>query len=130
MRIGNIAALLLALLSLAGFAVLLLTDPPPPPPDRAHEEGPPPPIESLCGEVALGGMPRVQVRGDTTVLVLDLDSSFYTMSQANLHLTRAFALSGCTLLETRQRPGGGLRFTGLYPDGAPLRIELKPVGSN
>ncbi len=130
MSTGSTAAILLALLSLAGLAVLLFTDPPVPPPPREPEVGEAPAIEALCGRVALGGMPRVQMRSDTTVLVLDLDGGLYTMTQANQFLTRALASARCAHAETRARPDGGLTFFASYPDGRPLRMELKPVGSS
>lgn len=130
MRTGPVAAVLLALLFLAGLAVLLFTEQPVPPEASPPDGSEPPRIEALCGRVALGGMPRVQMRGDTTVLVLDLDGGLYTMTQANLYLTGALRASICELLETRARSDEGLAFFATYPDGRPLRIELKPVGSS
>ena len=130
MRTGSVAAVLLALVSLAGLAVMLFTDEPEPP---AEEPGPgiePPAIEALCGVVALGGMPRIQMRADTTVLLLDLDGALFTMTQANQFLMSALAEARCLHLETRTRPDGGLTFLASYPDGRPLRMELKPVGTS
>lgn len=130
MGMGSIAAILLAVLSLAGLAVLLLTDEPaPPPPVDLGVPADPPAIEALCGAVALGGMPRVQMRSDTTVLILDLDGALYTMTQANLQLTASLCEARCRLDSTLSRPDGRLTFMAAYPDGKPLRIELKPVGS-
>jgi hypothetical protein len=130
MRTGPVAAVLLAVLFLAGLAVLLFTDQPLPPEITPVDGSDPPRIEALCGRVALGGMPRVQMRGDTTILVLDLDGGLYTMTQANLWLTDALRDARCELIETRARDDDGLAFIATYPDGRPLRIELKPVGSS
>jgi hypothetical protein len=127
LRIGSAMALFIACLGLAGFAVILFTEPPPAP-EPVEPAGDLPEIEGLCGEVALGGMPRIQVRGDTTILVLDLDSGFYTMTQANLHLTRALEECRCELDSTVRRPDGGLSFIAARPDGSRIRIELKPSG--
>lgn len=108
--------------------VMLFRNPPPAAVRIEDDPGDLPRIEDLCGSVALGGMPRIQVRGDTTLLIMDLDGSIYTMPQANLFLTRALELSGCRLDSTVERAGGGLAFHGAYPDGRLLRLELKPVG--
>jgi len=124
------AALLLALLAAAGFVVLLVVEKAPQEVEVEIPEANLPAIETLCGEVALGGMPRLSAASDTTVLVMDLDSGRYSMAQANLALTRDLARAGCTLVRTVARPDGGLDFLALHPDGSPLRLELKPVGSS
>jgi hypothetical protein len=111
-----------------GLVVMVFRNPPPAAVQPLDDPGDLPRIEDLCGSVALGGMPRIQVRGDTTLLIMDLDGSIYTMPQANLFLTRALELSGCRLDSTVEREGGGLTFHGAYPDGRLLRLELKPVG--
>ncbi|KZD20113.1 MAG: hypothetical protein AO394_09080 [Candidatus Fermentibacter daniensis] len=71
----------------------------------------------------------MQMRADTTVLILDLDGALYTMTQANLQLTASLCEARCRLDSTLSRPDGRLTFMAAYPDGKPLRIELKPVGS-
>lgn len=130
MRTGSVAAVLLALVSLAGLAVMIFTDEPEPPVEAPVPGVEPPAIEALCGAVALGGMPRIQMRADTTVLLLDLDGALFTMTQANRYLMSALSDARCMHVETRARPDGGLTFLASYPDGRPLRMELKPVGTS
>ena len=120
---------LLVFVAIAGGLVIVAVKSPPPRPAEAGPQVEPPDIETLCGRVALGGMPRVQVRGDTTVLVMDLDGRLFSMTQANLYLTRALRSSGCPRFSTAARPDGGLSFLAAYPDGRPLRLELKPTSS-
>ncbi len=128
MRASAFLALLVSL-AIAGGLVIVAVKSPPPSSVIGGPHGEPPDIETLCGRVALGGMPRVQVRGDTTVLVMDLDGRLFSMTQANLYLTRALRASGCTRSSTTARSDGGLSFRASYPDGRPLRLELKPTGS-
>lgn len=128
MRASAYLALLISLVIAGGLVIVAIESPPP----RSAGIGPQgqlPDIETLCGRVALGGMPRVQVRGDTTLLVMDLDGSLFSMTQANLYLTRALRASGCTRFSTSARQDGGLSFQAAYPDGRPLRLELKPTCS-
>jgi hypothetical protein len=123
------AALLLALMGLGGIVVILVKDQPPAQVVPAQMDALPS-IETLCGQVAYGSAPKPpQTRGDTTILVMDLNDSLYTIAQANLYLTRALRISGCRHDSTVLRADGGLTFFAGYPDGRPLRLELKPIGS-
>jgi hypothetical protein len=123
------AALLLALMGLGGIVVILVKDQPPAQVVPAQMDDLPS-IEMLCGQVAYGNAPKPpQTRGDTTILVMDLNDSLYTIAQANLYLTRALRISGCRHDSTVLRADEGLTFFAGYPDGRPLRLELKPVGS-
>lgn len=81
-----------------------------------------------CSVFIYGNHPRQSFAGDTTVLTMDLDLAAYTVTQANLSITRLLRRCDITLLETRQRPGGGLTFLATLPDGKPLRMELKAPG--
>lgn|GEM_PF-1626543 len=129
MKASAAAALLLALMGLGGLGIVIFKKPPPAPVAVAGSPGRPS-IDSLCGLVAYGNAPRPpQTRGDTTILVMDLNDSLYTPAQANLLLTRALAASGCRHDSTVLRPDGGLTFYCGYPDGQPLRLELRQVGS-
>lgn len=98
--------------------------------DNAGEDGgePPNPIDLLssgCSGLIYGNLPRQSFSGDTTILTMDLDIAAYTVTQANLTITRLLRRCGITLLETRQRSEGGLTFIAVLPDGLPLRMELK-----
>lgn len=81
-----------------------------------------------CSVFIYGNRPRQSFAGDTTVLTMDLDLAAYTVTQANLSITRLLRRCDITLLETRQRSGGGLTFLATLPDGKPLRMELKAPG--
>lgn len=129
MKASALAALLLALMGLGGLGIILFREEPPPRVVPVDVEDLPS-IEDLCGQVAYGGAPRPpQARGDTTLLVMDLNDSLYTLSQANLYLTRALRQAGCGHDSTVLRDDGGLTFFAVTPDGHPLRLELEPVGS-
>jgi len=78
-----------------------------------------------CSVFIYGNRPRTSFAGDTTVLTMDLDLAAFTVTQANLSITRLLRRCDIALLETRQRPGGGLTFVAALPDGKPLRLELK-----
>jgi hypothetical protein len=78
-----------------------------------------------CSGLIYGNLPRQSFAGDTTILTMDLDIGLYTVTQANLTLTRLLRGCGITLHQTRQRPDGGLTFFASLPDGEPLRLELK-----
>jgi len=89
------------------------------------------PVDRLsegCSAFIYGNRPRQSFAGDTTVLTMDLDLAAFTVTQANLGITRLLRRCDITLLETRQRPGGGLTFLATLPDGKPLRMELKAPG--
>jgi hypothetical protein len=89
------------------------------------------PVDMLsqgCSVFIYGNCPRQSFAGDTTVLTMDLDLAAFTVTQANLSITRLLRRCDITLLETRQRPGGGLTFLATLPDGKPLRMELKAPG--
>lgn len=81
-----------------------------------------------CSVFIYGNRPRQSFAGDTTVLTMDLDLAAFTVTQANLSITRLLRRCDIALLETRQRPGGGLTFLATLPDGKPLRMELKAPG--
>lgn len=89
------------------------------------------PVDRLsegCSVFIYGNCPRQSFAGDTTVLTMDLDLAAFTVTQANLSITRLLRRCNITLLETRQRQGGGLTFLATLPDGKPLRMELKAPG--
>lgn len=89
------------------------------------------PVDQLsqgCSVFIYGNCPRQSFAGDTTVLTMDLDLAAFTVTQANLSITRLLRRCDITLLETRQRQGGGLTFLATLPDGKPLRMELKAPG--
>lgn len=89
------------------------------------------PVDRLsegCSDFIYGNLPRHSFAGDTTVLTMDLDLADFTVTQANLCITRLLRMCDITLLETRQRAGGGLTFLATLPDGKPLRMELKAPG--
>lgn len=89
------------------------------------------PVDMLsqgCSMFIYGNCPRQSFAGDTTVLTMDLDLAAFTVTQANLSITRLLRRCDITLLETRQRAGGGLTFLATLPDGKPLRMELKAPG--
>ncbi|GEM_PF-605094 len=89
------------------------------------------PVDQLsegCSLFIYGNCPRQSFAGDTTVLTMDLDLAAFTVTQANLSITRLLRRCNITLLETRQRQGGGLTFLATLPDGKPLRMELKAPG--
>lgn len=89
------------------------------------------PVDMLsqgCSVFIYGNCPRQSFAGDTTVLTMDLDLAAFTVTQANLSITRLLRRCNITLLETRQRSGGGLTFLATLPDGKPLRMELKAPG--
>jgi hypothetical protein len=124
-----LAALLLALMGLGGLGIILFKDEPPPRmiPETSDRF---PAIEDLCGLVAYGGTPRpTQTRGDTTLLVMDLNGSLYSLPQANLYLTRALRQAGCRHDSTVLMPDSSLVFYAWTPEGLPLRLVLEPVGS-
>ncbi|MFO7625701.1 MAG: hypothetical protein R6V62_00415 [Candidatus Fermentibacteraceae bacterium] len=89
------------------------------------------PVDQLsegCSVFIYGNCPRQSFAGDTTVLTMDLDLAAFTVTQANLSITRLLRRCDITLHETRQRQGGGLTFLATLPDGKPLRMELKAPG--
>ena len=94
-------------------------------------QAPQSPVDQLsegCSHYIYGNFPRQSFAGDTTVLTMDLDLAAFTVTQANLGITRLLRRCDITLLETRQRSGGGLTFLATLPDGKPLRMELKAPG--
>ncbi len=91
-------------------------------------ENPSDPVDRLaqgCSALIYGNLPRQSFSGDTTILTMDLDIAAYTVTQANLRMTRLLRDCSITLIETRQRAEGGLTFIATLPDGSPIRMELK-----
>ena len=81
-------------------------------------------LESMCGDLIYGNLPRESFSGDTTVLTMDLDRSLYTVTQANLYLTRVLRRAGIEHLVTLERQEG-LTFLATFENGQPLRLELR-----
>lgn len=135
MKPGEMMILLLAVVGLGGVAATAFY------PDvdasllsGGGEDSPETPIQqtnpmdqlsSGCSELIYGNLPRQSFSGDTTVLTMDLDIAAYTVTQANLEITRLMRRCGIVLVSTRERPGGGLTFIAEFPGGEPLRLELK-----
>jgi hypothetical protein len=80
---------------------------------------------SGCSELIYGNLPRQSFSGDTTVLTMDLDIDAYTVTQANLEITRLMRRCGIILISTRERQEGGLTFIAEFSGGEALRLELK-----
>lgn len=93
--------------------------------DTAIPQNPLDLLSNGCSALIYGNLPRQSFSGDTTILTMDLDIAAYTVTQANLTITRLFRNCDITLVETRERPGGGLTFKAILPGGLPLRVELK-----
>jgi len=126
MVVSETGLVLLSACGLAGLIVVLATSDPVTPEEYAQagisqlEE-----LESMCGDLIYGTLPRESFAGDTTILTMDLDGNLYTPSQANLYLTRALRTAGIEHLSTVERAEGGLTFFALFENGQPLRLELK-----
>lgn len=134
MKSGELLLSLLILASIAGVVIAALLPGPDPSlimavtedHENSHQSRSPLDILSEgCSPLIYGNLPRQSFSGDTTVLHMDLDVAAFTVTQANLAITRLLGRCGMILHHTNRRPDGGLTFVASLPDGKPLRLELK-----
>jgi hypothetical protein len=71
-----------------------------------------------------GNVPRESFSGDTTVWVVDLDHDMYSLSQADLYITRILRKLNFSRIIARERETGGIVFSALFPNGQPLKIHF------
>lgn len=128
MKFSEIGLILLILFSVAGFSIVLFRDRSQPVEysDTGVVQVQSEILNSVFEKIALGRAPRTRISVDTLIYTIDLDIQIYTLTQANLELTRAIRQSGYSLVATRILENGILAFHIIDPSGVPSRIEIKP----
>ena len=128
MKFSEIGLILLILFSVAGLSIVLFRDRSQPVEysDTGVVQVQSEILNSVFEKIALGRAPRTRISVDTLIYTIDLDIQIYTLTQANLELTRAIRQSGYSLVATRILENGILAFHIIDPSGVPSRIEIKP----
>ena len=128
MKFSEIGLILLILFSVAGLSIVLFRDRSQPVEysDTGVVQVQSEILNSVFEKIALGRAPRTRISVDTLIYTIDLDIQIYTLTQANLELTRAIRQSGYSLVATCILENGILAFHIIDPSGVPSRIEIKP----